>query len=71
MVFDGFEVRQPLVSMVYDGFPPLVQRWNGCLPSLKSNPDYDEDEEDDHGHNGDDLGPDDYHDAPQSHWVLQ
>ena len=34
--FDGFEVRQPLVSMVYDGFPPLVQRWNGCLPSLKS-----------------------------------
>ena len=38
MVFDGFEVRQPLVSMVYAGFPPLVQRWNGCLPSLKSKP---------------------------------
>ena len=35
--FDGFEVRRPLVSMVYNGFPPLVQRWNGCLPSLKSN----------------------------------
>ena len=22
--------------MVYDGSPPLVQQWNGCLPSLKS-----------------------------------
>ena len=22
--------------MVFDGFPPLVQQWNGYLPSLKS-----------------------------------
>ena len=35
--FNGFGVRQPLVSMVYDGCPPLVQRWNGYIPSLKSN----------------------------------
>ena len=35
--FDSFGVRSPLVSMVYDGCPPLVQRWNGCLPSSKSN----------------------------------
>ena len=34
--FNGFGVRQPLVSMVYDGCPPLVQRWNGYIPSLKS-----------------------------------
>ena len=34
--FAGFEVRQPLVSMVYHGCPPLVQRWNGCLRSLNS-----------------------------------
>ena len=34
--FDGFGVTQPLVSMVYDGCPPLVQRWNGYIPSLKS-----------------------------------
>ena len=34
--FDGFGVRQPLVSMVYDGCPPLVRRWNGYIPSLKS-----------------------------------
>ena len=36
--FDGFGVTQPLVSMVYDGCPPLVQRWNGYIPSLKSKP---------------------------------
>ena len=36
MTFDGFGVRQPLVSMVYDSCPPLVQQWNGYLPSLKS-----------------------------------
>ena len=35
--FDGFGVTQLLVSMVYDGCPPLVQRWNGYIPSLKSN----------------------------------
>ena len=34
--FNGFGVRQPLVSMVFDGCPPLVRRWNGCIPSLKS-----------------------------------
>ena len=34
--FDGFGVRQPLVSMVFDGCPPLVRRWNGNIPSLKS-----------------------------------
>ena len=36
-IFDGFRVRQPLVSMVFDGCPPLVRRWNGNIPSLKSN----------------------------------
>ena len=36
--FDGFGVTQPLVSMVYDGCPPLVQRWNGYIPWLKSMP---------------------------------
>ena len=35
--FDGFGVTQPLISMVNDGCPPLVQRWNGYIPSLKSN----------------------------------
>ena len=34
---DGFGVRQPLVMMVFDGFAPLVRRWNGYVPSLKSN----------------------------------
>ena len=34
---DGFGVRQPLVTMVFDGCAPLVQRWNGYVPSLKSN----------------------------------
>ena len=33
---DGFGVRQPLVMMVFDGFAPLVRRWNGYVPSLKS-----------------------------------
>merc|ERR1719209_511448 len=36
--FDGFGVTQPLVSMVYDGCPPLVERWNGYIPSLMSSP---------------------------------
>ena len=38
-------------SMVFDGFPPLVQRWNGYLPSLKSNDD-DDDDDDDGGESG-------------------
>ena len=33
---DGFWVRQPLVTMVFDGCPPLVRRWNGKVPSSKS-----------------------------------
>ena len=33
---DGFGVRQPLVTMVFDGFAPLVRRWNGYVPSSKS-----------------------------------
>jgi len=33
---DGFGVRQPLVMMVFDGCAPLVRRWNGYVPSLKS-----------------------------------
>ena len=33
---DGFQVRQPLVTMVFDGCEPLVQRWNGYVPSSKS-----------------------------------
>ena len=37
IVFDGFGVRQPLVTMVFDGCAPLVRRWNGYVPSLKSN----------------------------------
>ena len=36
--FDGLWVRQPLVLMVFDGCPPLVQQWNGYIPSLKSTP---------------------------------
>ena len=35
--FDGLRVRQPLESMVFDGCPPSVRRWNGYIPSLKSN----------------------------------
>ena len=34
---DGFQVRQPLVTMVFDGCAPSVRRWNGYVPSLKSN----------------------------------
>ena len=37
---DGFGVRQPLVTMVFDGCTPLVRRWNGYVPSLKSNLDH-------------------------------
>ena len=33
---DGFGVRQPLATMVFDGCAPLVRRWNGYVPSLKS-----------------------------------
>ena len=33
---NGFGFRQPLASAVYDGCPPLVQWWNGYLPSSKS-----------------------------------
>ena len=33
---DGFGVRQPLLTMVFDGCAPLVRRWNGYVPSLKS-----------------------------------
>ena len=36
MVFRWFWVNQPLVTMVFYGWPPLVQRWNGYTPSLKS-----------------------------------
>ena len=34
---DGFGVKQPLVTMVFDGCAPLVWRWNGYVPSSKSN----------------------------------
>ena len=34
--FNGFGVWQPLVMMVYDGCPLLVQRWKGYLTSSKS-----------------------------------
>ena len=33
---DGFRVRQPLVTMVFNGCAPLVRRWNGYVPSSKS-----------------------------------
>ena len=33
---DGFGGGQPLVTMVFDGCAPLVRRWNGYVPSLKS-----------------------------------
>ena len=33
---NGFGVRQPLVTMVFDGCFPLVRRWNGYVPSSKS-----------------------------------
>jgi len=33
---DGFQVRQPLVTTVFDGCAPSVRRWNGYVPSLKS-----------------------------------
>ena len=39
---NGFGARQPLVTMVFDGFAPLVRRWNGYVPSLKSREDYGE-----------------------------
>ena len=35
---DGFGVRQPLVTMVFDGCAPLDQRWNGYVPLSKSTP---------------------------------
>ena len=35
---NGFGVRQPLVTMVFDGCAPLVRRWNGYVPSSKSKP---------------------------------
>ena len=38
--FDGFGVRQPLVTMVFDGCAPLVRRWNGYVPSSKSSHKY-------------------------------
>ena len=34
---DGFGVRQPLVTIVFDGCAPFVGRWNGYVPSSKSN----------------------------------
>ena len=34
---DGFEVRQPSVTMVFNSCAPLVGRWNGYVPSSKSN----------------------------------
>ena len=34
---DGFGVRQPLVTMVFDSCAPLIRRWNGYVPSSKSN----------------------------------
>ena len=37
MVFQWFWVRQPLIMMVFDGWAPLVRRWNGYVPSSKSN----------------------------------
>ena len=37
---DGLGVRQPLVTMVFDGCAPLVRRWNGNVPSLKSKRDH-------------------------------
>ena len=33
---NGFGVKQPLVTMVFDGCAPLVLRWNGYVPSSKS-----------------------------------
>ena len=33
---NGFGVRQPLVTMIFDGCAPLVRRWNGYVPSSKS-----------------------------------
>ena len=33
---NGFGVRQPLETMVFDGCAPLVRRCNGYVPSLKS-----------------------------------
>ena len=33
---DGFGGGQPSVTMVFDGCAPLVRRWNGYVPSLKS-----------------------------------
>ena len=34
--FDAFGIRQPLIMMVFNGCAPLVRRWNGYVPSLKS-----------------------------------
>ena len=36
MFFWWFWVSQPLVTMVFDGWPPSMQRWNCYIPSLKS-----------------------------------
>ena len=33
---EGSGVRQPLVTMVFDGCAPSIRRWNGHVPSLKS-----------------------------------
>ena len=33
---DGFGVRQPLVTMGFNGCAPLVWGWNGYVPSSKS-----------------------------------
>merc|ERR1719420_1936693 len=37
---DGFGIRQPLVTMVFDGCAPLVRRWNGYVPTSKSSFEY-------------------------------
>ena len=35
---NGFGVRQPLETMVFDGCAPLVRWWNGYVPSSKFTP---------------------------------
>ena len=40
---NGFGVGQTLVTMVFDGCAPLVRRWNGYVPSSKSNKDNEDD----------------------------
>ena len=34
---DGFGVKQPLVTMVFDGLAPLVRPWNGYVQYVKFN----------------------------------